>query len=179
MKRKIRERTGGRTYINDNVVHIELIRMVTLFDELSDLWLIEIFSYLSSVDALWSFNNLNTRLTSSLTERGFHRCVNLSSIRRSRFRTFLSLLRLNEIESLLIDCNASSLQVRVWPYLPHLTKLTVKGLRDPVDLFRFVKRQRHTLKHLTIHSSDYSKTVSAFWKDLIKKSKFSTFVIIS
>ena len=134
--------------------------MVTLFDELSDLSLIEILSYLSCVDALWSFNNLNTRLTSLINERGFYRCVNLSSIQRSRFRTFLSLLRLDEIESLVIDCNASPLQLRVWPYLPQLTKLTVKGVRDLVELFRFLKKQRHTLTHLVIHSSDYSETVS-------------------
>ena len=83
--------------------------MITLFDELSDLTFIEIFSYLSSVDGLWSFNNLNIRLTSLLSERGFYRCVNLSSIRRSRFKTLLSLLRLDEIESLVIECNASPL----------------------------------------------------------------------
>ena len=167
MKRRIIEQTVGRRSIKDDIVYIELIRMCTLFDELCDLSLIEIFSYLSCVDALWSFNNLNIRLTALLTERSFYRCVNLSSIGRSRFKTFLSLLRLDEIESLVIDCNAPSLQLRVWPYLPHLTKLTVRCVRDFVDLFRFVKRQRHTLNHLSIHSSDYSETVS---HDLINKS---------
>ena len=49
--------------------------MVILFDELFDLSLIEIFSYLSAVNALSSFNNLNIRLTNLLTERGFYRCI--------------------------------------------------------------------------------------------------------
>ena len=144
--------------------------MLTLLDELPDLSLTKIFSYLSCADASWSLNDLNTRLTALLTTRDFYRCVNFSSIRRSQFKTFLSLLRLNEIESLVIACNASSLQIRVWPYLPHLTKLTVKDVRDFVDLFRFAKQQRYTLAHLAVQSNEYSNTVCVFRKYLSKKS---------
>lgn len=52
--------------------------MLTLFDDLFDL---------SCADTLWSFNNLNTRLTALLYERVFYRPVNLSSTRYHRFKT--------------------------------------------------------------------------------------------
>ncbi|CAF4703699.1 unnamed protein product [Rotaria sp. Silwood2] len=101
--------------------------MISLFDELADLALIEIFSYLSCSDIVWSFSNLNSRLTILLTERGFYRHVNLSSAGRNLFAAILSILRLNEIESLVIDRCASPLQLKRWPHLPHLTTLRLKG----------------------------------------------------
>lgn len=45
--------------------------LITSFDDLPDLVLIELFSYLSSFDVLWGFTQLNTRLTLLLIERGF------------------------------------------------------------------------------------------------------------
>ncbi|CAF1400667.1 unnamed protein product [Adineta steineri] len=132
--------------------------MVTIFDNLADLSLIEIFSYLSCVDALWCFNNLNIRLTRLLIERGFYYHINLSSTRFHRFRKFLSLLRFNEIESLIIDCYSSPLQLRCWPYLPHLRILKVKGVRNVINVFNFAQRHSTTLTHLVVKSSEYFKT---------------------
>ncbi|CAF3366082.1 unnamed protein product [Rotaria sp. Silwood2] len=100
--------------------------MISLFDELADLALIEIFSCLSCSDIVWSFSNLNSRLTILLTERGFYRHINLSSAGRNLFAAILSILRLNEIESLVIDRCASPLQLKRWPHLPHLTTLRLK-----------------------------------------------------
>ena len=66
--------------------------MVTLFYDLPDFSLIEIFSYLSRVDALWCFSNLSIRLTSLLIERGFYYHIDLSSTRYHQFEALLSLL---------------------------------------------------------------------------------------
>ncbi|CAF1480215.1 unnamed protein product [Rotaria sp. Silwood1] len=132
--------------------------MVTLFNDLPDLSLIEIFSYLSCVDALWCFNNLNIRLTRLLIERGFYYHINLSSIRYHRFKKILSLLRFNVIQSLVIDCYSSPLQLRCCPYLPHLRILKVKGVRNVVDVFNFAQRHAITLTHLTVESSEYFET---------------------
>jgi hypothetical protein len=141
--------------------------MVTFFNDLPDLSLIEIFSYLSCVDAVFAFSNLNTRLTSLLIERGFYRHVNLSSTRYYQFKSILSLFQLNEIESLVIDCYASPLQLKNWPYLPHLRILIVKGVRELIDVFKFAKQHANTLTHLTAESSEYSSTVSTATHDII------------
>ncbi|CAF4861796.1 unnamed protein product, partial [Rotaria sp. Silwood1] len=108
--------------------------------------------------ALWCFNNLNIRLTRLLIERGFYNHVNLSSMPYHRFKKFLSLLQFNEIESLIIDCYSSPLQLRCWPYLPHLRILKVKGVRDVIDVFNFAQRHSTTLTHLGVESSEYFET---------------------
>ncbi|CAF0831231.1 unnamed protein product [Rotaria sordida] len=100
--------------------------MVAFFDDLPDLTMLEILSYLSCADALWTFSTLNNRLTMLLLERGVNRHVNLSSTQYYQFQKLLPLLRLNEIDSLIIDCYASALQLTKWPYLPHLKKLQIK-----------------------------------------------------
>jgi hypothetical protein len=141
--------------------------MVTVFNDLPDLSLIEIFVYLSCEDALWCFNNLNIRLTKLLIERGFYCHVNLSSLRFHRFRKFLSLLRFNEIQSLMIDCYSSPLQLKCWPYLPHLKMLKVKGVRDFVGVYNFAHKHATTLVHLTVKSSQYFETVSIVENNLI------------
>ncbi|CAF1006048.1 unnamed protein product [Rotaria sordida] len=133
--------------------------MISLFNDLPDLILLEIFSYLCCGDALWSFSNLNSRLTTLLKERGFYRHVNLSSTRRKHFETILSILQLNEIESLLIDRCASPLQLRRWPHLPNLTTLRLQGVRNFRDVFKFARKHGNTLSHLTVQSSGYFRTV--------------------
>jgi hypothetical protein len=143
--------------------------MLTSFDDLADLSLLEIFSYLSCENALWSFSNLNTGITTLLIEGGFYRHVNLSSTRYHRFKIFLSLLELNEIQSLVVDCYASSLQLRCWPYLPYLRVLRVKGVRDFAHVFNFARQHAKTLTDLTVESSQYFKTVSAIRNDLNRK----------
>jgi hypothetical protein len=142
------------------LVLIQRIAMISLFDNLPDLSIIEIFSYLSCVDALWVFSNLNSRLTTLLTERGFYRHVNLSSARNKQFKIILSTLRLNEIKSLVIDRCASPLQLRSWPHLPHLTTLRLQGVRDFMDAFILARKHANTLTHLTVESSRYFYTVS-------------------
>jgi hypothetical protein len=71
-------------------------------------------------------------------------------------------LQLNKIESL-VDCYASPLQLRNWPYLSHLWVLIVKGVRDFVDVFNFAYQHAKILMHLTIESSEYFNTVSGIW----------------
>jgi hypothetical protein len=151
------------------ISHIRLFQysMVTVFDNLPDLSLLEIFSYLSCADALWCFSNLNIRLTRLLIERGVYYHVNLSSTRYHQFKTFLSLLRFNEIQSLIIDCYSSPLQLKCWPYLPHLKMLKVKGVRIFADVFNFAQQHAATLTHLAVESSQYFKTVSIIQNNLI------------
>ncbi len=134
--------------------------MVTIFDNLPDLSLIEVFSYLSCFDVLYSFSNLNVRLTALIAERGFFHHFNLSSARYDQFHSILSTLRLNEIQSLIIDCYASPLRLKTWPHLPHLKSLTVKGVRDRIDVFNFCKAYGNTLTHLAVQSNKYFCTVS-------------------
>ncbi|CAF3260355.1 unnamed protein product [Rotaria socialis] len=115
--------------------------MLSRFHNLPDLAFIEILSYLSCADALWSFSKLNIHLTKLLIERGFYHHVNLSSTRYCQFQTFLSLLRLNEIQSLVID---------------------LKGVQDLVDVFKFAQQHANTLTHLTVESSQYFETCGIF-----------------
>ena len=133
-----------------------------IFDNLPDLSLIEIFSYLSCFDAIHSFSNLNTRLNMLLTERDFFCHINLSCARYDQFQTVVSLLRLNDIQSLVIDYYASPLQLKSWPCLPNLRRLIVKGVRSRMDVFHFAQQHADTLIHLTVESSRYLSTVSVF-----------------
>ncbi|CAF4655444.1 unnamed protein product [Rotaria socialis] len=133
--------------------------MTTAFDNIPDLSLIEILSYLSCTDALWAFSNINARMTTLLIELGFYRHANLSSTRYYQFKAFLPILRLNEIESLAIDCYASSIQLNKWPYLPQLITLRLKGVRNLVDVYNFAQKHAKTLMHLTVESSDDYQTV--------------------
>ncbi|CAF2835867.1 unnamed protein product [Rotaria sp. Silwood2] len=100
----------------------------------------------------------NIRLAKLLTERGFYFHVNLSSTRYHLFKTFSSVLRFNEIQSLIIDCYSSPLQLKCWPYLPHLRILKVKGVRDFADVYKFVRQHVTTLIYLTVESSRYFET---------------------
>jgi hypothetical protein len=99
-------------------------------------------------------------LTALIAERGFFHHVNLSSARYDQFHSILSILRLNEIQSLIIDCYASPLHLKTWPHLPHLKSLAVKGVRDWIDVFNFCKAYGNTLTHLAVQSNKYFCTVS-------------------
>jgi hypothetical protein len=127
---------------------------IRCFDDLPDLFFIELFNYLSPIDILWSFINLNNRIQAIISERGFFRHINLSSARLSKFDTLLTLLLLNRIETLVIDIEASPLQLSRYPYLPRLTTLRLYGLRDFEDAYSFIVRQLHSLTHLTLETSD-------------------------
>jgi hypothetical protein len=125
---------------------------MALFDDLADLTLIEIFKYLSSLDVLWSFSCLNDRLTALLIERSCFRQVNLSLARRHQFDILVLCLPLNKIQSLIIDVEASPLQLYRWPYLPRLTRLLLKSISNFDDVSNFVVRHASTLTHLTLET---------------------------
>jgi hypothetical protein len=131
-----------------------------MFDDLADLVLIEVLSYLSSADALWALSSLNDRWTRLLAERGFFRQVNLSATYSRQFDQLLQILSLNSIETLIIDRTASPLQLLRWPYLPRLTKLHLRGVREHDSVRFFVLLHAATLTHITIQSDEYSFTVS-------------------
>ena len=130
------------------------------FDDLADLVLIEVLSYLSSADALWVFSSLNDRWTRLLAERGFFRHVNLSAAYSRQFNQLLPSPPLNSVETLIIDRTASPLQLLSWPYLPRLTKLHLRGVREHDRVLLFVLLHATTLTHITIQSDGFSFTVS-------------------
>jgi hypothetical protein len=124
--------------------------LITQFDDLPDLVLIDLFTHLTSIDVLWAFANLNHRLRKLVHERGFFRHINLSPARLSKFDTLLTLIPLAQIESLIIDIGASILQLSHWPDLPFLTTLRIYGLRDFEDATSFILRHSVSLVHLTL-----------------------------
>ncbi|CAF3363864.1 unnamed protein product [Rotaria sp. Silwood2] len=126
----------------------------TCFDDLPDLVLIELFSYLSSIDILWGFTCLNHRFKMLITERGFFYHINLSLARYHQFNRILHFLPLNNIQSLAIDCDASPRQLNCCPYLPCLRTFLIIGLYNHDDLLRFLLLHAATLTHLIIQSSE-------------------------
>ena len=138
--------------------------MNTVFDDLADLVLIEILSYLSCADALCAFTCLNDHCTQLLVERDFFRQINLSAAYARQFHQLLNIVPLNNIETLVIDRTGSPLQLSRWPYLPRLTRLHLRGVREydtsiTCVLF-FVLLHAATLTHITIESDAHSVTVS-------------------
>lgn len=133
---------------------------ITLFDDLPDLVLIEIFSYLSSLDVLWTFSCFNRRIILLLTERAYFRRIDLSRAHRHQFHILLDILPLNDIKTLSIDIDASPLQLSQWPYLPRLKTLVLKGVREFNDVLIFVLLHAATLTYLTIHTSEEFVAVS-------------------
>ena len=136
------------------------MKLSTEFDDLADLPLIELLSYLSCTDALCAFTCLNDRWTRLLVERGFFRQVNLSATYSRQFHQLLQIIPLNSIETLIIDRTASPLQLISWPYLPRLTKLHLRGVREYNTILFFVLLHAATLTHITIASDGYSLTVT-------------------
>jgi hypothetical protein len=128
--------------------------LITQFHDLPDLFIIDLFTYLTSIDVLWAFVNLNHRLRKLVNERGFFRHINLSSARLSKFDTLLALLPLNQIEILVIDIGASTLQLSRWPHLSSLTTLRLYGLRDFQDATSFILRHSVSLIHLTLGTNN-------------------------
>ena len=133
---------------------------ITRFDDLPDLVLIELFSYLSSVEILWGLTHLNNRLTILIDERGFSHHINMSSAHYDQFKKILRYLPLNDIQSLTIDTNASPLQLAHWPYLPRLTTLCVIDVYNANDLLLFLVMHAATLNHLIIRTNERSIPVS-------------------
>lgn len=136
---------------------------ITSFDDLSDLVLIELLSYLSSFDILWGLTCLNQRLTTIIIERGYFHHINLSSARYEQFKTIVDFLPLNEIESIVIDTDASPLQLTHWPYLPRLRTLRIVGPYDLDDLLIFLLLHAATITNLIIKSNRRLVPVSIIW----------------
>ncbi|CAF1004755.1 unnamed protein product [Rotaria magnacalcarata] len=128
--------------------------LVTCFDDLADLVLIEVFAYLSSYDILWGLTHLNHRLAMLITEQGFFSRINLSLARYHQFNRILNFLPLNHIQSLSIDSDASPFQLTHWPYLPHLKTLRIIGVYNYDDFSVFVLLHAATLTHLIIKSNE-------------------------
>ena len=143
-----------------HTAHCKLTRMITVFHDLADLVLIEILSFLPCADVLSAFTCLNARITGLLSERGFFRRVNLSSMSRRQFDQLLRILPLDDIETLIIDRHASPLQLRRWPYLPRLKRLYLRGVREYDSVLTLVLIHAATITHITIESSGYFLTVS-------------------
>jgi hypothetical protein len=133
--------------------------LITRFDDLPDLFFIDLFSYLSSIDILWAFANLNNRIRAIVNERGFFCHINLSSAHLLKFDKLLTLLPLNQIETVVIDIEASPLQLSRWSYLPHLTTLRLYGLRDFEDATSFILQHSVSLMHLTLKTNDLFMSV--------------------
>ena len=143
-----------------------------VFDDLANLALIEVLSYLSCTDALCAFNSLNDRWTRLLVERGFFRHVNLSATYSRQFDQLLQILPLNNIETLIIDRTASPLQLMKWPYLTRLTKLHLQGVREYNSILIFALLHAATLTRITIQSDGYSLTVGD-WQYLVVITRHS------
>jgi len=67
---------------------------------------------------------------------------------------------LNQIETVVIDIEASPLQLSRWPYLPHLPTLGLYGLRDFEDATSFILQHSVSLMHLTLKTNDLFMSVS-------------------
>jgi hypothetical protein len=120
------------------------------FDNLPDLIFIELLTYLSSFDVLWSFSHLNHRIDTLINERGFFRQINLTTARAFQFSTLLSRLPLDQIQTLIVHTEASTLQLCRYPHLPHLSTLRLYGIRDVEDVITFILRHAQSLVHLTV-----------------------------
>lgn len=127
---------------------------ITSFDALPDLVLIELFSYLSSLDILWGFTRLNQRLTMLIIEKGFFHHINLSTASYDQFKTILDVLSLDEIQSIAIDNDASPLQLVRWPYLPRLNTLRIVGPYNHKDLLTFLLLHAATITRLIINTNE-------------------------
>ncbi|CAF2847053.1 unnamed protein product [Rotaria sp. Silwood2] len=128
--------------------------LITCFNDLPDLVLIELFSYLSSYDILWGFIHLNQRLTMLIIERGFFYYINLSLSYYHQFNKILHFLPLNSIQSLAIDSDTSPLQLTRRSYLSSLTTLRIIGTYNHDDLLLFLLLHAATLTHLIIKSNE-------------------------
>jgi hypothetical protein len=134
--------------------------LFTRFDDLPDLVLIELFTYLSSTNILWGFTHLNHRLTKLIIERGFFYYINLSHAHYHQFKKILCFLPLNDIQSLSIDNDASPLQLTRWPYLSRLRTLRIIGAYNHDHLLLFILLHAATLTHLIIKSNERLVPVS-------------------
>ena len=91
---------------------------ITRFYDLPDLFFIELFDYLSQIDILLALTNLDNRIELLIRERGYSRQIDFSLICLSKFVRLLCAIPLNHIETLIINVEASPLQLSRWPYLP-------------------------------------------------------------
>ena len=127
---------------------------ITQFDDLPDIFFIELFNYLCQVDILWSLIDFNNRIQLLIRERGYSRQIDFSSMCLSKFTRLVRIFPLNHIERLIINVEASPLQLSCWPYLPSLRTLRLYGLRDFLDATDFILQHSTSLVHLTLKTNE-------------------------
>ena len=142
-----------------------MTRSPSVLEELPDLALLELFSYLSSFDAGWLFARMNQRFHALVQERSF-RCINWSPARSNQFDLLLNLLPLENVHSLAIDQEASQLQLLRWPRLPRLKALRIKGVWNSEHLQIFLLCHAPTLTDLIVEAYEEDLMVSDI--DLLK-----------
>jgi hypothetical protein len=114
----------------------------TLPDEL----LLLISSYLSAFDVLQSFNDLNTRLNTTIN--AYRRHIDLSRVRYGQFNHYCRMLNQSSfgsgvhsliLSNLTIPCQIEFFIERVWPIdekLPNLERLALDGIySSQLDIF--------------------------------------------
>ncbi|CAF4708188.1 unnamed protein product [Rotaria socialis] len=121
--------------------------LITRFDDLLGLVLIDLFSYLSSIDILWVFTDLNHRLTMLIIEHELFYHINLSLAHYHQFNRILRFLSLNDIQSPSIESDGSPFQLTRWPYLSHLKTLRIIGVYNHDDILLFLLLHATTLTH--------------------------------
>ncbi|UJR34895.1 hypothetical protein I4U23_027673 [Adineta vaga] len=94
--------------------------------------------------------NLDNRIRQIIHERGFFRRINLSSTSLYKFDKLFTFLPLTQIQTLVINIEASSLVLSRFPYLPYLTTLRLYGLRTLKYAYNFILHHSHSLEHLTL-----------------------------
>ena len=135
------------------------MRSPSVLEELPDLALLELLRYLSSFDAAWLFARMNHRFHALMQESGFRR-INWSPARSNQFNILFNLVPLDNVHSLVIDQEASPLQLLRWPRLPRLKAFRIKGVCNMEHLQMFLLCHAPTLTHLTVESNREDMMVS-------------------
>ena len=129
------------------------MRSPTVLEELPDLALLELLSYLSSFDAAWLFARMNHRFHALMQEKVVF-VVSTGHLNASdQFNILLNLVPLDNVHSLIIDQEASPLQLLRWPRLPRLKAFRIKGVCNMEHLQMFLLCHAPTLTHLTVESN--------------------------
>ena len=72
----------------------------------------------------------------------------------SKFTRLVRIFLLNHIETLIINVEASPLQLSRWSYLPSLRTSRLYRLRDFVDATDFLPEHLASLMHLTLETNE-------------------------
>jgi hypothetical protein len=135
---------------------------ITYFSSLSDIPLLEIFSYLSCEDALYAFADLHDHhLVDLLRERGayYHICLSPQLSVEQYVCLRFDIWHYDLVRSLVCKEMFSDYISLVTPYplFPSLTDLQLHFLRSPLEgVAQFVIAHASTLTHFILTTSDQS-----------------------